>query len=174
MSDETLRRGEIDSPVGRIFWYERGGALCSLEFLGQKEHAALAVARLGRRFGAVTVKASEKVSESEIARKLARYLAGDIHALEGIRTDVVGTPFQKRVWQALRDIPAGRTTSYGEIARRVGAPKAVRAVGAANGRNPVALVVPCHRVIRSDGDLCGYAGGLERKRWLLAHEGAVC
>jgi methylated-DNA-[protein]-cysteine S-methyltransferase len=171
MENDTLRRGEIDSPVGRIFWYERGGALCSLEFSNR-----LAVTRLAKRFGKHVVSASPKVraSESEIGRKIARYLAGDIHALDGISTDVVGTPFQKRVWQALREIPAGRTSSYGEIARRVGAPKAVRAVGAANGRNPVALVVPCHRVIRSDGDLCGYAGGLERKRWLLAHEGAMC
>jgi len=171
MENETLRRGEIDSPVGRIFWYERSGALCSLEFSNGP-----AVTRLAKRFGKQVVSASAKVSasESEIGRKIARYLAGDIHALDGIPTDVVGTPFQKRVWQALREIPAGRTSSYGEIARRVGAPKAVRAVGAANGQNPVALVVPCHRVIRSDGDLCGYAGGLERKRWLLAHEGAMC
>jgi methylated-DNA-[protein]-cysteine S-methyltransferase len=87
--------------------------------------------------------------------------------------DLGGTAFQQRVWAALREIPAGRTVSYGEIAAAVGSPTAVRAVGAANGRNPVPIVVPCHRVIRADGNLCGYGGGIERKRWLLEHEAAL-
>lgn len=84
--------------------------------------------------------------------------------------DLRGTPFQVRVWSALREIPYGDTVSYGELARRIGAPTAVRAVGAANGRNPVAVIVPCHRVIGADGGLTGFGGGVARKRWLLRHE----
>ncbi|HMA45123.1 MAG TPA: methylated-DNA--[protein]-cysteine S-methyltransferase, partial [Gemmatimonadales bacterium] len=84
-----------------------------------------------------------------------------------------GTPFQQRVWRALRQIPFGATESYAGLARRLGAPAAARAVGAANGQNPIPIIVPCHRVIGADGDLTGFGGGLERKRWLLAHEGAI-
>ncbi|HTY07173.1 MAG TPA: methylated-DNA--[protein]-cysteine S-methyltransferase [Gemmatimonadales bacterium] len=87
--------------------------------------------------------------------------------------DLSGTPFQLAVWQALRKIPYGSTISYGELARRVRSPSGSRAVGAANGRNPVVIVVPCHRVIGADGDLTGFGGGMERKRWLLEHEGGV-
>jgi methylated-DNA-[protein]-cysteine S-methyltransferase len=82
-----------------------------------------------------------------------------------------GTPFQTQVWNALRAIPFGETVSYGEIARRLGDPKAMRAVGAANGRNPIPIIVPCHRVIGANGSLTGFGGGIDRKRWLLAHEG---
>ena len=82
-----------------------------------------------------------------------------------------GTPFQKRVWDALRQVPAGKTATYAEIAVLIGSPAAVRAVGAANGANPVAVVVPCHRIIGSNGTLTGYGGGLKRKEWLLRHEG---
>jgi methylated-DNA-[protein]-cysteine S-methyltransferase len=81
-----------------------------------------------------------------------------------------GTDFQKSVWHALRAIPAGQTVTYGELARRLGQPTAMRAVGLANGANPIGIVVPCHRVVGANGTLTGYAGGLERKRWLLAHE----
>ncbi|TMA44133.1 MAG: methylated-DNA--[protein]-cysteine S-methyltransferase, partial [Deltaproteobacteria bacterium] len=88
-----------------------------------------------------------------------------------IRVDPGGTEFQRRVWGALRKVPPGRTVSYGELARAVGAPGAARAVGAANGSNPVGIVIPCHRVIGADGSLTGYAGGVERKEWLLGHEG---
>jgi methylated-DNA-[protein]-cysteine S-methyltransferase len=100
------------------------------------------------------------------------YFDGGFALLDGIRVETGGTPFQRRVWQVLRTIPAGETWSYLEVARAVGAAEAVRAVGAANGANPVAIVVPCHRVIGSNGRLVGYGGGLERKRWLLAHEHA--
>ena len=84
-----------------------------------------------------------------------------------------GTEFQRRVWRALRDIPHGQTVSYGELARRLGQPAAVRAVGLANGRNPLSIVVPCHRVVGANGALTGYGGGIERKRWLLAHEATL-
>jgi methylated-DNA-[protein]-cysteine S-methyltransferase len=104
---------------------------------------------------------------------LERYFSGDHTSIDAVPVELNGTDFQKRVWQALRRIPSGSTISYAELARRIGEPAAVRAVGAANGANPVAVVVPCHRVIGSDGSLTGYGGGLERKRWLLAHEGVI-
>ena len=101
---------------------------------------------------------------------LERYFDGDITALDTIEVAFRGTPFQRDVWTALRGIAAGSTLSYGGLARRIGRPAAVRAVGLANGRNPIGVVVPCHRVIGSDGSLTGYGGGLVRKRWLLEHE----
>ncbi len=101
---------------------------------------------------------------------IAAYFEGDLTAPELIICMTAGTPFQRAVWRALREIPAGETRSYGEIAARVGRPKAVRAVGLANGANPIGIVVPCHRVIGADGSLTGYGGGMERKRWLLDHE----
>jgi methylated-DNA-[protein]-cysteine S-methyltransferase len=91
-------------------------------------------------------------------------------AVEPLHTETRGTNLQRSVWSALRTIPAGTTTSYGQLARQIGHPTAVRAVGAANGANPIPVVVPCHRVIGADGSLTGFGGGLERKRWLLAHE----
>jgi methylated-DNA-[protein]-cysteine S-methyltransferase len=105
---------------------------------------------------------------SGIADALRRYFDGELDAIAD-----TGTPFQQEVWRALQTIPVGETISYGELARRVGRPTGFRAVGSANGRNPVAVVVPCHRVIAADGTLGGYSGGLENKRWLLAHEGVV-
>jgi methylated-DNA-[protein]-cysteine S-methyltransferase len=104
------------------------------------------------------------------AAALERYFDGDIAALDPIPVAFTGTPFQTTVWNALRTITGGTTLSYGALARRIGMPKAVRAVGLANGRNPIGIVVPCHRVIGSDGSLTGYGGGLARKRWLLEHE----
>lgn len=101
------------------------------------------------------------------------YFEGELGAVDALRTQTRGTPLQRAVWSALRHIPAGTTTSYGQLARVVGNPTAVRAVGAANGANPIPIVVPCHRVIGADGSLTGFGGGLERKRWLLAHERAL-
>ncbi len=105
-----------------------------------------------------------------VADALAAFLAGALDALDPIEVRCCGTPFQRRVWSALREIPSGATRSYGEIARSIGKPNASRAVGLANGANPIAIVVPCHRVIGADGSLTGYGGGIERKRWLLDHE----
>ena len=102
---------------------------------------------------------------------LEAYFAGDLEALDRLTVEFNGTPFQKRVWEVLRTIRPGRTASYADVARAIDAPTAVRAVGAANGANPIALIVPCHRIIGSNGTLTGYGGGLERKRWLLEHEG---
>jgi methylated-DNA-[protein]-cysteine S-methyltransferase len=113
-------------------------------------------------------------AHADILAALRAYFRGDLTALDGIPVDPEGgTPFQREVWLMLRGIPAGSTWSYQELARRVGRPSAVRAVGAANGANPVPLVLPCHRVIGANGRLVGYGGGLDRKRWLLGHEGVT-
>jgi methylated-DNA-[protein]-cysteine S-methyltransferase len=101
---------------------------------------------------------------------LGAYFEGDLGVIEHLPVETGGTPFQRAVWAALRGIPCGMTVSYAELARRIERPSAVRAVGLANGANPVGIVVPCHRVVGAKGTLTGYAGGLERKRWLLAHE----
>lgn len=106
-----------------------------------------------------------------LTKRMGAYFEGDLGAITGLPVETGGTPFQRSVWAALRDIPCGTTVSYAELARRIGRPSAVRAVGLANGANPVGIVVPCHRVVGSNGSLTGYAGGVERKRWLLAHEG---
>lgn len=111
--------------------------------------------------------------QSAAARALDAYFAGDFDALADVPVGLEGTPFQRDVWHALRTIPAGATTSYGQLAANLGRPRASRAVGLANGSNPIAIVVPCHRVIGADGSLTGYGGGMERKRWLLLHEHAL-
>ena len=105
-------------------------------------------------------------------RQLTEYFAGKRTTFD-VPLEAEGTPFEQRVWKLLRAIPYGTTTSYGDLARRLGDPKEARAVGAANGKNPIPIIVPCHRVVGSNGDLTGFGGGLERKRWLLEHEGAL-
>lgn len=110
---------------------------------------------------------------ARVREALEAYFDGRLEALAGLTSHTGGTPFQQAVWRALIEIPPGCTESYGQLAARIGRPKAVRAVGLANGANPVGIIVPCHRVIGANGTLTGYAGGLERKRWLLAHERAI-
>jgi methylated-DNA-[protein]-cysteine S-methyltransferase len=105
-----------------------------------------------------------------LSQALERYFAGDLSVIDSLPVQTGGTPFQQEVWRALRHIPCGTTTSYGKLAEQIGRPSAVRAVGLANGANPIAVVVPCHRVIGANGSLTGYGGGIERKRWLLDHE----
>jgi len=107
----------------------------------------------------------------EAARQLTAYFAGRLRTFD-LPLHPEGTPFERLVWRELTRIPYGRTISYGELARRVGRPSAARAVGLANGRNPLSIVIPCHRVIGANGSLTGYGGGLEAKQWLLEHEGA--
>jgi methylated-DNA-[protein]-cysteine S-methyltransferase len=108
--------------------------------------------------------------DSRARLALEAYFAGHLEAIEEVRTATRGTAFQRQVWSALRDIPAGTTLSYSQLAAKIGRPAAVRAVAGANGANPIAVIVPCHRVIGANGSLTGFGGGLERKRWLLAHE----
>lgn len=152
------------SPVGELAAFARRGALCAVSFVdGRYDPLALLRVRLGP---IRTVDADPL----DVEGRFRDYFRGQLDALDALPVDTGGTPFQQRVWEVLRTIPAGRTFSYLDVARRVGAVEAVRAVGAANGANPVAIVVPCHRVIGSDGKLIGYGGGLDRKRWLLAHE----
>jgi methylated-DNA-[protein]-cysteine S-methyltransferase len=109
----------------------------------------------------------------EVRERLGSYFSGDLRAIDAIPVRTGGTPFQRKVWTALREIPSGATLTYGELARKIRRPTAIRAVGHANGANPVSVVVPCHRLIGADGSLTGYGGGLNRKEWLLAHEGAM-
>jgi methylated-DNA-[protein]-cysteine S-methyltransferase len=105
-----------------------------------------------------------------LTNAIGRYFAGEVKAIDPLPVETSGTPFQREVWHALREIPCGTTVSYAKLAASIGRPNAVRAVGLANGSNPVGVVVPCHRVIGSDGSLTGYGGGIERKSWLLEHE----
>lgn len=105
-----------------------------------------------------------------LTRALQGYFAGDLTAIDALPVETAGTAFQREVWSALRKIPCGTTVSYAHLAERIGRPAAVRAVGLANGSNPIGVVVPCHRVIGANGSLTGYGGGIERKRWLLEHE----
>ena len=125
---------------------------------------------LGLHYGVGAWRVDEARVEPPTVAPLVRYFAGDLDALESVDTHCGGTDFQRRVWGALRTIAPGETRSYAALARQIGRASAVRAVGAANGANPIAIVAPCHRVIGADGSLTGYGGGVERKRWLLAHE----
>jgi methylated-DNA-[protein]-cysteine S-methyltransferase len=161
-----LQTVNIESPIGEIVVAVKGDALCGLVFA---DHWPSLRAWLERRFGALELVAARDPAGA--AGRLRAYLDGDLAALDELPVDTGGTEFQRRVWRALREVPAGATASYGDLAARIGQARAVRAVGMANARNPVSLVLPCHRIIGSDGGLHGYGGGLRRKRWLLAHEG---
>lgn len=119
------------------------------------------------------VPVDEGETPTAIRDAFTRYFGGEIAALAEIPWRVVGTDFQRQVWRALIEIPAGETRTYSQQAAHIGRPSAVRAVGLANGANPIGIVIPCHRVIGANGSLTGFGGGIERKRWLLAHEGAT-
>ena len=144
----------VPSPIGDVVLRHDGAALHELVFADEPGAASKAV-------------------PSHFARAVAAYFAGELDALNDLPVAVRGTDFETAVWQALRQIPVGHTWSYAALAQALGRPKAVRAVGRANGKNPVSLVLPCHRVIGANGTLVGYGGGLERKAWLLRHEGAL-
>jgi methylated-DNA-[protein]-cysteine S-methyltransferase len=126
----------------------------------------------GRKVPDVTACARDDALFRDAARQLAAYFAGELRAFE-LALVPKGTAFQQRVWTALQQIPYGTTMSYGQLANVLGDARAVRAVGLANGRNPIAIIIPCHRVIGANGSLTGYGGGLHRKQWLLAREGAA-
>jgi methylated-DNA-[protein]-cysteine S-methyltransferase len=158
---------ELPSPIGRLTAVISDAGLCRLAFPGEVDLDA----DLARRFGDVTVRRG--TPPGDVIERLRAYFGGDLGVLDAIPVDLHGTQFQCKVWRALRRIATGKVISYGELARRIGAPTAVRAVGLANGANPVPVVVPCHRVIGSNGKLTGYGGGLDRKAWLLRHEGAT-
>ena len=125
---------------------------------------------LQRHYAGAPIELQSEHNPHGLTGAIARYFAGELRAIDALPVKTAGTPFQREVWGALREIPCGTTTSYGQLAARVGRPAAVRAVGLANGANPIGVVVPCHRVIGANGSLTGYGGGIERKRWLLDHE----
>jgi methylated-DNA-[protein]-cysteine S-methyltransferase len=159
---------ELESPLGLIRAVVGKDGVCDVDFADRWETKRR---RLEQRFGAIEL---VRVADSDgVASRLRAYFDGALDALDSLPVDAGGTPFQRKVWSALRAIPAGATMSYGTLAAKIGIADGARPVGTANGRNPVAIVIPCHRVIGADGSLTGYAGGLERKRWLLAHEGAL-
>jgi methylated-DNA-[protein]-cysteine S-methyltransferase len=167
---------EIESPLGGIVVAFQDDHVVGLEFADQRERLQRFMRqRFGQRFEEMSLQKAARLSSPMqlVCSRIRAYFNGDINALENISVDLCGTAFQKQVWTQLRRIRPGTTASYGDLACQVRRPQASRAVGAANGANPVALIVPCHRVIGSDGSLTGYAGGIDRKRWLLQHEGAV-
>jgi methylated-DNA-[protein]-cysteine S-methyltransferase len=162
----TLLRAAVPSPIGTLVIVAREhGPVCALGF-----ELDTTLRDLRSRFGEVTLRDAKDPAGAVTG--LRRYLDGDIAALGTVEADPGGTPFQQEVWAALREIRPGTTVSYSELAAAIDRPAAVRAVGAANARNPIAIVIPCHRVVGADGRLTGYGGGLDRKRWLLRHEGA--
>ena len=163
---DVLALTTLESPIGPLTIVARGSKVCLVHFGKPSAYVRTALSRWYPN-GQVT----ETKDAGGARGVLTRYFDGDLASLDEIEVELHGTEFQQRVWMALRSVPAGTTASYSELARRVGAPAAVRAVGAANGSNPVAVVLPCHRIIGSNGSLTGYGGGLHRKRWLLNHEG---
>jgi methylated-DNA-[protein]-cysteine S-methyltransferase len=163
-----LRTDTIDSELGPIVIVTDARALCALDFGDCDERMK---DLLTRRFEDIVLR--QEANPLGVSEKVRAYLAGDLHSLDGIAVDPGGTEFQRAVWSALREIPVGTTRSYRQLAARIGRPTASRAVGLANSLNPVAIVIPCHRLIGSDASLTGYAGGLPRKEWLLRHEGAL-
>ncbi len=165
---ETLRLERLPTPIGvALVVTDEHGLLRAFDF---EDYEPRMMRLLRLHYGATPVEPGP--APASVKASIARYFAGDLKALDEVPWATAGTDFQRSVWAALTTIPPGQTLSYRALAERIGRPKAVRAVGLANGSNPVALVVPCHRVIGADGSLTGYGGGLHRKQWLLDHEGA--
>ena len=158
--DATTSFTTVDSPLGPLLLVGRHGALTG-RYLGAHEKSP----------PTDPAWVEDDVPFKDVAQQLDEYFAGDRTDFD-VEVDLAGTPFQLEVWQALQAIPYGETISYAELARRIGRPAAVRAVGSANGRNPVSIIVPCHRVIGADGSLTGYGWGTTNKAWLLDHERA--
>jgi methylated-DNA-[protein]-cysteine S-methyltransferase len=167
-SSVALAYDEVASPIGTILLAGEGDHLAALDFDGYQTrfHQLLA-----RRFGTyVLTKTRNPARLSDFVRA---YFDGNLRAFDATLLSMRGTPFQERAWQALRNIRPGTVATYAEQARKLDVPNAVRAIGHANGQNPIVIAIPCHRVIASSGALTGYAGGLDRKRWLLRHEGVA-
>lgn len=157
----------ISSPIGETVIVVDGDRLCSLDFA---EYTERMMKLLQRRYGEVRL---QQVDDPHgFSTRIRNYFAGDYESLATIPVNTGGTHFQQQVWTVLREIPVGQTFTYSLLAARIGNPKAARAVGMANSLNPVAIVLPCHRVVGCNASLTGYAGGIDRKRWLLRHENA--
>jgi methylated-DNA-[protein]-cysteine S-methyltransferase len=158
----------IETPIGEMLIVaDRDGNLRAADWTDHEERM-LRLLRL--HYGQNGFRLEPTRRANGLTDALSKYFAGDFVAINTLPVLTGGTPFQREVWCALREIPCGTTVSYSQLAKRIGRPAAVRAVGLANGSNPVGVVVPCHRVIGADGSLTGYGGGIERKRWLLEHE----
>jgi methylated-DNA-[protein]-cysteine S-methyltransferase len=164
---ETLGLDRLQTPIGvALLVTDSGGVLRALDW---EDYAPRMKELLRLQIGAVVL--SEAPAPKDLRAALTGYFKGDLDRLTAVRWRVAGTPFQQTVWHALPKIPAGTTMSYGALAAKLEAPNAMRAVGHANGSNPISVVIPCHRLIGANGSLIKYGGGLERKRWLLQHEG---
>ena len=160
----------LSTPIGELIVVaDRQGRLRTVDWT---DHEARMKRLLDRQYGKNGYSLTPERDPAGLSSAMRRYFKGDNGIIGRLAVATAGTAFQRRVWRALRKIRSGTTITYAELARRIGRPKAVRAVGLANGQNPVSIVVPCHRVIGSDGSLTGYGGGLHRKAWLLKHEGA--
>lgn len=169
MPNQDFFLEHLETPTGCVqVVTDHEGSLRAVEW---HDHEQRLHELLRRHYGAGAVRLCKAPVRSTASRALEAYFAGDTGCLAELPTVTNGTGFQRMVWDALRRIPVGQTVSYGALAARLGRPTATRAVGLANGANPISIVVPCHRVIGADGTLTGFGGGLERKRWLLAHEG---
>jgi methylated-DNA-[protein]-cysteine S-methyltransferase len=165
-----LIQDQILTPLGQaLVLTDKKGALRAFEWLDCADR----LARLLRLHYGTDYEITEGMRLSKASLLIGKYFAGELKAIDKIKVETNGTPFQKKVWASLRKVPAGQTITYSAMAKKVGAPSAVRAVGAANGANPISLVIPCHRMIGASGKLTGYAGGLHRKKYLLEHEGAL-
>lgn len=166
---EYLHLDRLETPIGTaLLVTDDQGFLRALDW---SDYETRLHRLLRRHYGEFVLEPAP--APKDITRALTQYFAGDLAQLNTIKWRTNGTPFQRKVWTKLQTIPAGKTASYGSMATRLKVPNAARAVGLANGANPVSVVVPCHRLIGADGSLTGYGGGLERKQWLLAHEGAA-
>ena len=166
----TLIREQIDTPVGAMTLItDEEGTVRMLEFTEKRNREE---SHLIRHFKNADIRDGRTPGPARDALKA--YFNGDITAIDGLPVAAEDTPFREKVWAALRTIPPGETWTYGDLAKAVDSPKGFRAVGSANGANPIAIIVPCHRVIASGGKLGGYGGGLERKTWLLQHEAENC
>jgi methylated-DNA-[protein]-cysteine S-methyltransferase len=165
-----VSRAVLRTPLGDMLALDSGEGLCALEFTGPEKRLPRLQARLRRWFPPHEIADRDTPTIGRTRAWLEAYFAGAGAETDDLQLDMRGAAFEKQVWVALRAIPAGETTSYGAIAKALGSAGASRAVGAANGANPIAIIIPCHRVIGSSGSLTGYGGGLERKTWLLDHE----
>jgi O-6-methylguanine DNA methyltransferase len=165
----TLLQKEMLSPTGPLLIFVSEKGLCSVEFYNP-DRRALLQKRLDRWYATPKLIDGENEFTRLTATWLEKYFHGDFAGLKIPPLDIRGTEFELQTWKELQKIPVGQTITYGQLASRVGKPQGARAVGGCVGRNPVAIIIPCHRVIGSDGSLTGFGGGLENKKWLLEHE----
>jgi len=165
---KQIRSDRYHSPIGEILIFADGSRLCGLLFADNDRKLEKL---LTGRYGEYSI--TSKANLLNLRTRLDDYFAGQWDAFDGLDLCTDGTEFQRRVWRGLTKIPVGKAISYRQLAHSINRPGASRAVGGANARNPISIIIPCHRVIAADGTLGGYASGLDRKSWLLAHEGAA-